>query len=132
MMCRGHEANYYDVRDQRFLGDEGFVEEIEERIEGDREIAVPSPRAKLATLLPLVATAYGATVKDLVQGGTREEMGKGQVDAGLLRTRVGPGKRKRARQAVAPRSFRHQPAVLVVCLRRDEEKDAFVLQQLKS
>jgi hypothetical protein len=25
----GHQAEYYDVRDQRFLGDERFVEEIE-------------------------------------------------------------------------------------------------------
>jgi putative transposase len=37
----GHQPDYYDVRDQRFLGDERFVEEIEERVQGDREIAVP-------------------------------------------------------------------------------------------
>jgi putative transposase len=36
----GHQPDYYDVRDQRFLGDERFVEEIEERVEGDREIAL--------------------------------------------------------------------------------------------
>jgi hypothetical protein len=63
----GHQADYYDVRDQRFLGDERFVEQIEERVHGDREIAVPLPRLKLAALLPLVAKAYGATEKDLVQ-----------------------------------------------------------------
>ena len=31
-----------------FLGDEKFVEEIEERVEGDREIALPVPRASEA------------------------------------------------------------------------------------
>jgi hypothetical protein len=39
------------------------VEEIAERVEGDREIAVPVPRAKLTALLPLVARAYGAKSK---------------------------------------------------------------------
>lgn len=65
----GHQADYYDVRDQRFLGDERFVEEIEERIQEDREIARPVPRAKLSALLPLVAKAYDATEKELVRTG---------------------------------------------------------------
>ena len=34
----GHQAAYYDVRDQRFLGDERFVEQIDERIRAEREI----------------------------------------------------------------------------------------------
>jgi putative transposase len=67
--ANGHQPDYYDVRDQRFLGDERFVEEIEERVQGDREIAVPVPRVKLAVLLPLVAKACGATEKDLAQAG---------------------------------------------------------------
>jgi hypothetical protein len=37
----GHEPDYYDLRDQRFWGDERFVEDIEERVQGDPEIAVP-------------------------------------------------------------------------------------------
>ena len=41
----GHQADYYDVRDQRFLGDERFVEQIDERIRAEREIEVPGPRA---------------------------------------------------------------------------------------
>jgi len=41
----GHQPDYYDVRDQRFLGDERFVEEIEERVEADREIALPVIKA---------------------------------------------------------------------------------------
>ena len=69
----GHQPDYYDVRDQRFLGDERFVEEIEERVEGDREIAVAVPRAKLTALLPLVARAYGATERELVQAGRQRK-----------------------------------------------------------
>lgn len=67
--ANGHQPDYYDVRDQRFLGDERFVEEIDKRVQGDREIAVPVPRVKLAVLLPLVAKACGATEKDLAQAG---------------------------------------------------------------
>src|SRR5918992_1602616 len=69
----GHQPNYYDVRDQRFLGDERFVEEIEEQVEDDREIALPMPRVKLAALLPLVAKAHGATEKDLLEAGRQRK-----------------------------------------------------------
>ena len=40
----GHQPQFYDVHDQRFLGDERFVEQIGERVQGDREITVPSPK----------------------------------------------------------------------------------------
>jgi putative transposase len=66
--ANGHQPDYYDVRDQRFLGDERFVE-IDKRVQGDREIAVPVPRVKLAVLLPLVAKSCRATEKDLAQAG---------------------------------------------------------------
>jgi putative transposase len=69
----GHQPDYYDVRDQRFLGDERFVEEIAERAGADREISLPLPRAKLSVLLRLVAKAYGATEKDLVQVGRQRK-----------------------------------------------------------
>jgi hypothetical protein len=57
--AQDHQTDYYDVRDQRFLGDERFVEEIEGKVQGNREIALPVPRVKIALLLPLVARAYG-------------------------------------------------------------------------
>lgn len=56
-----------------FGSDERFVEEIEERVQGNREIALPVPRARIALLLPLVARAYGATEKKLVQAGRRRK-----------------------------------------------------------
>src|SRR5262245_3713729 len=34
----GHQPDYYDVHDQRFLGDQSFVEQIDERIRIEREI----------------------------------------------------------------------------------------------
>ena len=42
----GHQAAYYDVWDQRILGDKNFVEQIDEKIRTEREIKLPGPRAK--------------------------------------------------------------------------------------
>ena len=69
----GHQTDYYDVRDQRFLGDERFVEQIDERIRAEREIEVPSPRAPFSKLLHLTAEVYGVTERDLVQAGRQRK-----------------------------------------------------------
>ncbi len=69
----GHQADYYDVRDQRFLGDKDFVERIDERVRSEREIEVPGPRAKFSQLLRLTAEAYGMRERDLVQAGRQRK-----------------------------------------------------------
>jgi chromosomal replication initiation ATPase DnaA len=71
--ANGHQPDYYDVGDQRFLGDERFVEQVEERVQGDREIAVPMPRVKLPVLLAMVAKAHGATEKELTEAGRQRK-----------------------------------------------------------
>lgn len=128
----GHQPDYYDVRDQRFLGDQRFVEEIEERVQGDREIAVPEPRAKIGVLLPLIAKAYGATEKDLVQPGRLRKwmtarsmlvyLGRewGRVSVKEL------GKRLHRDPSVISRLYSAYGAA------RDEKKEAVLLRQLRS
>ena len=69
----GHQSDYYDVRDQRFLGDKYFVEQIDERVRTEREVVVPGPRAKFTELLRLTAKAYGANERDLVQPGRQRK-----------------------------------------------------------
>ncbi len=69
----GHRADYYDLRDQRFLGDGKFVEQIDKRIRAEREIDVPGPRARFTELLRLTAEVYGATERDLVQAGRQRK-----------------------------------------------------------
>lgn len=56
--------------------DERFVEEIGERVDGDRDIAIPVRRVKLAVVLPLIAKAYGATERELTEAG-RQPAGQG-------------------------------------------------------
>jgi len=37
--------------DQRFLGDEGFIEQVEKRTEGKREIEIKGPRISFGRLV---------------------------------------------------------------------------------
>jgi REP element-mobilizing transposase RayT len=65
----GHQTDYYQVWDQRILGDERFVEQIDERIRTEREIEVPGPRATFANLLHWTAESFGVKEKELVAEG---------------------------------------------------------------
>ena len=69
----GHRADYYDVRDQRFLGDGDFVEQIDERIRAQGEVEVSGPRAKFSELLRLTAEAFDMKERDLVQAGRQRK-----------------------------------------------------------
>jgi putative transposase len=127
----GHQADYYDVRDQRFLGDERFVEEIEARIGEDREVAVPAPRAKFAVLLPLVAKAYNANEKELVRPGRHRK-----VRARSMLVYLG---RECGRVSIKElgRRLHRDPSVIsrlysTYAAARDRNKEAVVLQQLRS
>jgi hypothetical protein len=128
----GHQPDYYDVRDQRFLGDERFVEEIEERVESDREIALPVSRAKLSILLPVVARAYGATEKDLVQAGRQRKWMAARSMLVYLGREWGRatvkelGKRLNRDPSVISRLYSAYAAA------RDEKMEAGLLWQLRS
>jgi hypothetical protein len=85
----GHQPDYYDVRDQRFLGDERFVEEIAERAGADREISLPLPRAKPSVLLRLVAEGIWRDRERPGASGAAAEMGYSPIDVGVSRKRMG-------------------------------------------
>jgi REP element-mobilizing transposase RayT len=69
----GHQSDYYDVWDQRILGDQNFVEQIDERIRTEHEINVPGPRTQFRELLRLTAKAYGVSEQDLVLPGRQRK-----------------------------------------------------------
>jgi putative transposase len=128
----GHRVDYYDVRDQRFLGDERFVEQIEARIGEDRDVAVPAPRAKFAVLLPLVAKAYDANEKELVRAGRQRQW----VRARSMLVYLG---REWGRVSVKELGSRlhRDPSVISrlyssYATARDSKKEAVVLRQLRS
>jgi hypothetical protein len=69
----GHQTDYYQVWDQRILGDERFVERIDERIRAEREIEVPGPKATFANLLHWTAEHFGVKEKQLVAVGRQRQ-----------------------------------------------------------
>jgi chromosomal replication initiation ATPase DnaA len=72
----GHQPDYYDLHDQRFLGDQRFVEQIDERIRTKREIKISHPRASFSKLVHLTAEAYGITERELVRIGRQRKLVK--------------------------------------------------------
>ena len=64
----GHEERYYQAIDQRFLGDEKFVQQVAERApQGD--IRPRGPKIRFDKLLHAVAQVHGCGTKDLTAPG---------------------------------------------------------------
>lgn len=53
-----HEEKYYETIDQRFLGDERFIEEVDRRTEGEREIERRMKKIPFSDLVDVVAEEY--------------------------------------------------------------------------
>jgi chromosomal replication initiation ATPase DnaA len=71
-MGTGHEEKYYQTADQRFLGDEQFVEEIASRAK-DKEVQPGGPRVSFERLQAALAEEYGIDLEALVGTGRRKE-----------------------------------------------------------
>lgn len=57
-LSHGHQERFYDTVDQRFLGDERFIEEADRRTAARCEVAIPSPRVPFEVLLKGVAHVH--------------------------------------------------------------------------
>ena len=66
---QGHRSEYYETVDQRFLGDEQFLEDIEQKAKAKHEISPKGPKISFSQLLPAVASTTGITATRLVQRG---------------------------------------------------------------
>ena len=69
----GHQAQYYETVDQRFLGDDRFLEEIQRKTDAKHDVTVKGPRVPFSRLLPAVAHATGVSVDQLVRMGRQRE-----------------------------------------------------------
>jgi len=128
----GHQPDYYDVRDQRFLGDERFVEQIGERIRAEREIEVPGPKAKLSELLRLTAEAYGVSERELVQAGRQRKWVRARAMLVFVAREWG-----RASVKELGRRLHRDPSVIsrlysAYAAARDQKKETLLANQLRS
>lgn len=69
-LAGGHEEKYYQATDQRFLGNESFVEKVASRAKV-RDIEVKGPKVEFERLLDAVARHWG-TSKEALTGSGRQ------------------------------------------------------------
>jgi len=72
-LSTGHQANYYEVMDQRFLGDARFLAALKHKTDGKHEVAVKGPKVSFSRLLRAVAEATGHSAACLVQVGRQRD-----------------------------------------------------------
>jgi hypothetical protein len=68
-LALGHQDRFYETVDQRFLGDERFIKEVDRRTAATREVVALPAQVPFRTLLTAVATAYATTPRQLVAAG---------------------------------------------------------------
>jgi|CXWL01.1.fsa_nt_gi REP element-mobilizing transposase RayT len=73
-LAQGHQARFYETVDQRFLGDEGFIEEADRKTAATREVTVRPARIAFGPLLIAVATICGATPKAILAPGRQRAL----------------------------------------------------------
>lgn len=127
----GHQPDFYHVRDQRFLGDERFVEQIDGRIRAEREIEVPGPKANFLELLRLTAEAYGITERDLVRRGCQRKWVKPRSMLVYFVREWG-----RASVKEIGRRWHRDPSIIsrlysAYAADRDAKKEALLVQRLR-
>ncbi len=73
-LAQGHQDRFYETVDQRFLGDEGFIEAVDRRTAAIREVAVRPLRIAFGALLTAVATTCGVTPKAILAPGRQRAL----------------------------------------------------------
>ncbi len=73
-LAHGHQDRFYETVDQRFLGDERFIEEADRRTAAMREVTVRPTRVAFGTLLTAVATALAVTPRAILAPGRQRAL----------------------------------------------------------
>lgn len=69
---QGHDARYYEIVDQRFLGDEGFIGRVDRQAKG-REIEVKGAKISFGRLLDVVANEHEVGAGELTGTGRQRK-----------------------------------------------------------
>lgn len=73
-LAHGHQDRFYETVDQRFLGDDRFIEEADRRTAATREVSVRPRRVAFGTLLTAVATLYGLSPRAILAPGRQRAL----------------------------------------------------------
>jgi hypothetical protein len=78
----GHEEKYYQTADQRFLGDEAFVEKVALKAK-NKDVRLSGPRVSFDRLLAAILKEHGLTEETLMGSGRRERLGSSEPTTGV-------------------------------------------------
>lgn len=73
-LAQGHQDRFYETMDQRVLGDERFIKEVDRHTATTREVVIRPQRVPFRTLLTAVATAYTTTPRRLIAPGRQRAL----------------------------------------------------------
>lgn len=73
-LTHGHQTRFYETVDQRFLGDERFVEEADRRTAAARDVTTRPRRVAFNTLLTAVAAAHHVTPQAILAPGRQRAL----------------------------------------------------------
>lgn len=73
-LAHGHQDRFYETVDQRFLGDERFIEEADRRTAAAREVTVRPRRIGFGILLTAVATVYAVPARAILAPGRKRAL----------------------------------------------------------
>ena len=68
----GHEEKYYQTADQRFLGDEAFVEEVASKAK-NKDVRLSGPRVSFKRLVSAILKEHGLTEEAVMGSGRRND-----------------------------------------------------------
>jgi REP element-mobilizing transposase RayT len=68
----GHKEKYYQTTDQRFLGDEAFVEKVASKAR-NMDVQPSGPRVRFEQLLAVVSNKHGIAEEEMVGSGRRND-----------------------------------------------------------
>lgn len=65
-LAHGHQDRFYETVDQRLLGDEHFLKDVDRQTAASRQVSVRPPRVAFGTLLTAVAQVYAVPPRALL------------------------------------------------------------------
>lgn len=73
-LTQGHQEQFYETVDQRFLGDERFIEDIDRRMAATCEVSAGPRRVAFGKLLTAIATAFGVLPQAILAPGRQRAL----------------------------------------------------------
>lgn len=73
-LAHGHQDRFYETVDQRFLGDERFIEEADRRTAATRDVTTRPRRVAFGSLLTAVADAYDVSPREILAPGRQRAL----------------------------------------------------------